>query len=160
MMSALVLITQNKKVFLYSFFVMMIGAALAILTPGVEKGLGFPHFRFFQYFVAHGLIVINFTFILFVMDFVEDVKYKHLLNNFITLIVIATIALGINLLVDGNYLYLLHKPDGETAFDLFGKWPWYLLNIFVIGIPTFFHLFYLPFFFRNLIIRKKHLKVA
>lgn len=160
LMSAIVLITQNKRVFLYSFFVMMIGAALALLTPGIEKQVGFPHYRFIQYFISHGLIVINFTFILFVMGYVDDVKYRHLVNNFLSLISIAIIALGFNLLVNGNYLYLLHKPEGETAFDLFGVWPWYLINIFIIGIPIFFHIFYLPFFIRNWMIKKKQLSVV
>ncbi len=160
LMSAIVLLTQNKKVFLYSFFMMMIGATLALLTPGIEKQLGFPHYRFFQFFVSHGLIVINFTFILFVMGYVEDVTYKHLLYNFFTLVTIASLAAVINIIVDGNYLYLMRKPDGDTAFDLFGEWPWYLVNILLIGIPIFFHIFYLPFYIRNKLLQKNQLEVA
>ncbi len=157
--TAAVLLTQNKKLFINTFFIMMIGAFFAILTPSIENGFGFPHYRYFQFFISHGLIVINFTFILFVMDYAKDFEYRHLLNNFIVLIVIAIFAYLVNLLVDGNYLFLMAKPEGDTAFDLFGEYPWYILNILIFGIPLFFHLFYLPFFIAHLKEARKLAKV-
>lgn len=147
--SSLVLLTKSKKLFLNSFFIMMIGATMALLTPGIEQSLGFPHFRFFQFFSAHGMIVINFSFVLFVMDYQKDVRYKTIFSNFVTLAVLAVVMLGINLLVNGNYMYLMHKPYGDTAFDLFGEHPWYLLNILLFGVPILFHVFYIPFFIRD-----------
>jgi len=153
-LSATVMITKSKKIFVNTFFILMIGAVMAILTPALEDGLGFPHYRYFQYFTSHGLILLNFTFILFVMDYVNDFKYKHILNNFIVLLVIAIFALLIDLITGGNYLYLMEKPGEDTAFDLFGEHPWYIINIFIFGIPIFFHLFYLPFFLRKMRIKK------
>ena len=131
---------------------------MALITPSIEFGFNFPHYRYFQFFTSHGLIVINFTFILFVMNFQENIRYKHLLNNFFVLAGIALVLLPINLLVDGNYMYLLGKPGNGTAFDLFGEWPWYLVNIFFFGIPIFFHLFYIPFFVRDY--RRKYRALA
>ncbi len=153
--TAYVLLTQNKKYFYATFFVMMIGATLALLTPSIEYGLGFPHYRFFQFFFSHGMIMINFTFILFVMDYQKDMKYKYLLTNFLSLLLFALFNLIINILFNGNYMYLMAKPGPNTAFDLFGEHPWYLINIFIFGIPIFFHLFYLPFFIKYLIQRRQ-----
>lgn len=153
--SAYVLFSQDKKYFYYTFFVMMIGASLAVLTPAVEENLGFPHYRFFQYFFSHGMILVNFTFILFVMDYQKDMKYRYLLMNFVSLAGFALFNLVVDLLTGGNYMYLMGKPGPNTAFDLFGEHPWYLLNIFLFGIPIFFHLFYLPFFIRNRIVSYK-----
>lgn len=147
--TSLILITKNEKLFHNVFFIMMIGATMALITPGIEYRLGFPHYRFFQFFVSHGLIVINFTYILFVFNFQRHIRYRHLYQNLIVLLLLAVILLGINLLVDGNYMYLLAKPGEGTAFDLFGEWPWYIVNIFFFGIPVFFHIFYLPFFIRD-----------
>lgn len=144
-----VLITKNETLFIRVFFIMMIGATMALITPGIEQNLGFPHFRFFQFFISHGLIVINFTFILFVMNYQKSIRYVHLLHNFISLIIIAAILAVVNILVDGNYMYLIAKPGEGTAFDLFGKHPWYLVNILLFGIPVLFHVFYLPFFVRD-----------
>jgi hypothetical integral membrane protein (TIGR02206 family) len=148
--TAYVLITENKKYFYATFFVMLIGAVMALLTPSVEGNMGFPHFRYFQFFVSHGLIVINFVFILFVMNYHKDMTYRHLIYNFFSLIGFALFNLIINLLFGGNYMFLMAKPGPNTAFDLFGEHPWYLIHIFIFGIPVFFHLFYLPFFIRNL----------
>jgi len=92
--SSVVLFTKSEKLFQNTFFIMMIGATLALITPGIEKNLGFPHFRFFQFFIGHGLIVINFAFILFVMGFQEKFHYRLLLNNFVTLAALAVVLLG------------------------------------------------------------------
>lgn len=147
--SSLILLTKSEKLFQNIFFIMLIGATMALLTPSIDYNLGFPHFRFFQFFISHGLIVINFTFILFVYDYQRNIHYRLLLHNFVVLLGIAIVMLGINLLIDGNYMYLLGKPGEGTAFDLFGEWPWYIINIFFFGIPIFFHVFYLPFFIRD-----------
>lgn len=143
------LLTKNEKLFQKIFFVMLIGATMALITPGIEDNLGFPHYRYFQFFTSHGLIVINFTFLLFVYNWQKNIRYKMLLSNFVTLLVIALVLLVVNLITGGNYMYLMAKPGEGTAFDLFGEWPWYLLNIFLFGIPVFFHLFYVPFFIRD-----------
>lgn len=158
--TSIILITENKKVFTSTFFIMMIGATLAILTPAVEDGYGFPHYRFIQFFLGHGMILVNFSFALFVMDYYKEIRYKHLLHNLFTVLVVATFDLIVNVLTGGNYLYLMAKPGPNTAFDLFGDHPWYLINIFLFGIPVFFHIFYLPFLIRNLINNKKQLRTS
>ncbi|MGD9909797.1 MAG: TIGR02206 family membrane protein [Candidatus Izemoplasmatales bacterium] len=154
--TAYVLLFQDKKYFYATFFVMMIGATLALLTPSIEGGYGFPHYRFFQFFISHGLIMINFTFILFVMDYQKDMKYKYLLYNFFSLAAFALFDLAVNFAVGGNYMYLMAKPGPNTAFDLFGEHPWYLINIFLFGIPVFFHIYYLPFFVKYLVLTHKN----
>ncbi len=155
-----VLITQNRKAFTNTFFILMIGAALAILTPAVENNLGFPHYRFFQFFFGHGMILVNFTFALFVMDFYKEIKYRHLLNNVYTVVILASFNLLVNLITGGNYMYLMGKPGEGTAFDLFGEHPWYLINIFIFGIPIFFHILYIPFFIRNIYNKKRELQTT
>jgi len=94
------------------------------------------------------------------MGYSKCFRYKHLLNNFFVLLGIAFFAFFLNLLVDGNYLYLMGKPGEDTAFDLFGEHPWYIINIFLFGIPIFFHLFYLPFFIKNLIVKKSIIRTS
>lgn len=157
MITSYLLITQNKKIFQSTYLILMIGAFMALVTPGILGGYGFPHYRFFQFFVSHGMIVINLVFMLFVMNYQEDFKYRHLLNNFLALLVFAVLGLVINVITGGNYLYLMAKPPGDTAFDLFGEHPWYLINIFFIGIPIFYHIFYIPFAIKDLIKRRKQI---
>lgn len=151
LLTAYLLITQNKKLFQKVVFILLIGASLALMTPGINSGYGFPHFRYFQFFIAHGLIVINITVLLFVFDYQKNIEYKHLLSNFVSLIGIALLVYVVNLVTNGNYMYLMHKPAPGTLFDAFGPYPIYIFQILLLGIPFFFHLFYFPFFIRNII---------
>ena len=53
---------------------------------------------------------------------------------------------GLNLLMDANYFYLVHKPGNASILDLFGPWPLYILVAEMVAM-VFFGLFYLPFIF-------------
>lgn len=152
--SSYVLIKRNQGVFNATFFIMLIGATLALVTPGIQGNWGFPHFRYFQFFAVHGMLVVNFAYLLFVYEYHKDFTYRYVWINALTLLMLAVILFPVNLLLDGNYLFLMAKPGPNTAFDLFGVWPWYLINIAWAGVPIFFHLFYLPFFLRNLRVKK------
>jgi hypothetical integral membrane protein (TIGR02206 family) len=160
LVTSFVLITENKKVFQYTFFILMIGASLAIITPGIENNFGFPHYRFIQFFVGHGMILINITFMLFVMEFHKDFTYKLMLWNFATLMSLAIFTFIVNVVTGGNYMYTMAKPGEGTAFDLFGEYPWYIINIFFFGVPIFFHLFYAPFFIRDWIVKRQENNLA
>lgn len=35
----------------------------------------------------------------------------------------------INKQVDGNYLFLSHKPDNASLLDVLGPYPWYILSM-------------------------------
>jgi len=148
-LTSVILVTENKKLFLNTFFVMLIGAIMAILTPAIENGYGVPHYRFFQFFFSHGMIVANFVFILFVMEYGKEFRYKNVYRNVVFLLGVAVFNFGINLITGGNYMYLMGKPGENTAFDLFGDHPWYILNILLFGIPVLLHLFYVPFYLYN-----------
>ena len=51
---------------------------------------------------------------------------------------------GINLLIDSNYMFTLHKPPTASLFDVLGPWPIYLLAAEGIAAVVFL-LLYLPF---------------
>ena len=158
LITSYILIKESKKVFLWTFFIMMIGATMAVLTPAVENNLGFPHYRYWQFFLGHGMILVNFAFMLFVMEYYKDVKYTHLAYNLVTVLALALFTYIVNVITGGNYMYTMGKPGEGTAFDLFGDHPWYIINIIFIGIPIFFHLFYIPFFIRNVRNNKRLLR--
>jgi hypothetical integral membrane protein (TIGR02206 family) len=146
LMTSYVLLTKNVEFFKQSYLVMLIGAVLAMATPSIENGYGFPHFRYFQFFVSHGLIAINFIYILVVMRFYRFLDYKDVWRNYRTLIILSVIALTTNILVGGNanYMYLMGVPGKGTAFDLLGPHPWYLFNIALLIAPLLLHVLYLP----------------
>jgi len=54
------------------------------------------------------------------------------------------VVFGINKLVDGNYMFIMHKPETPSLIDVLGPWPWYILSLEAIGLIICF-LLYLPF---------------
>jgi uncharacterized membrane protein YwaF len=55
-LGGVMLVTKNYAIYEFAYFMGIAGALQALLTP--DLGIyGFPHYRFFQTFVSHGLIV-------------------------------------------------------------------------------------------------------
>jgi len=117
------------------------GALQALLTPDIGA-YNFPHFRFFQVFLSHGLIIVGALH----MTIVEgnrptgaSLKRVFLwLNGYMIFVFL------INLLVGGNYLFIMHKPETASLLDLFGPWPVYIFAAEGVAFITFF-LLYAPF---------------
>jgi hypothetical integral membrane protein (TIGR02206 family) len=156
--SSYVMLSKNEWFFQRVFLMMFVGATMALLTPSYEGMYGFPHYRFIQFFIAHGMILINTFYILIILNHQKNIRYKHLYLNMVSFIFIA---LFVSILdfspIQANYLYLRSVPGEGTAFDLFGPWPMYLVNIFFIGMPLLFHLFYTPFFIKHFLRRRRYL---
>jgi len=137
------LITRSYRLYEICYFWGLAGATQALITPDVGR-YGFPHFRFFQCFVSHGLIV---TAVLF-MTFVEGMRpgLGSLLRALLALNLYAAFIGMVNLLLKANYGFVCRKPDDPSLIDVLGPWPWYLLSLEAAALIGLF-LVYLPFLF-------------
>lgn len=131
----------NKSYVLYEllFFMGLLGSLQAVLTPDVKYN--FPHIRYIQFFVTHGCVLIT----IFYMTFIYNFKPKviSVIKAYLAL-VLYSIPVGIfNILVDGNYLFLVHKPESASLLDYFGPWPWYILVMLMLLLPYFFLVYFL-----------------
>lgn len=130
-LSAYMLLTGSEKVYAYAYFLGIVGPLQALITP--DAGIyGFPHFRFFQTLISHGLIL---TAALF-MTAVEGYRptRRSLINVVIGMNVYVLLVAGVNVVLDSNYLFIMRKPETASIVDLLGPWPWYILAMEVIGI--------------------------
>lgn len=140
-LSAYMLYRRSGKIFEYAYFLGIGGAIQAVLTP--DLGLyDFPHFRYFQTFISHGLIVSAALY----MVIVERMRptWKSFLRVLVWTNAYMLIVAMINPLIDSNYLFTAHPPETASLIDVLGPWPWYLLSMEAIGFVLFF-LMYLPF---------------
>ncbi len=98
--NAALLVTQNRTLYDFTFFA-LIAPILGIHTPDLGK-YGFPHFRFFQTFASHGLILIA----PICMTVVERFRptWKSLLRAMILLNTAGLCVFIINLLIGSNYM--------------------------------------------------------
>ncbi len=144
-LSAYMLITKNYAIFEFGYFLGIGGALQPLLTP--DAGIyGFPHFYPVQLFISHGGIIAAAVFMAVVegyRPYWSSIKKVFIWGNIYLIFV--TI---INLLIDSNYLYTLHKPHVVTLLDFLGPWPWYLVNAEIIALIIFL-LLYAPYAVRD-----------
>jgi hypothetical integral membrane protein (TIGR02206 family) len=139
------LISRNKTIYEFMYFLGIGGALQAVITPDIGV-YGYPHYRFFQTFISHGLIITAAIYMTVVEGFRPtwgSLKRVIIGGNIYMLIVT-----GINWLIGSNYLWTLGKPATASLFDLMPDWPWYLLIVQLIGLVTFLIL-YLPFIIKD-----------
>lgn len=138
---AFMLVTKNRTVYEFAYLLGIAGALQAILTPDLGQ-YAFPHFRYFQVFVSHGLIIISALYMTLVEGFRptwQSVKRVAIYGNIYFLFIFV-----LNFLIGSNYLFIAHKPETASLLDVLPPWPYYLLIIELLA-ALFMLLFYAPF---------------
>lgn len=136
---AWMLITKSYKVFEVAFLISMTGAAIAIITP--ELFFGFPHLRFFQFFIAHIIIVLSCFYMLWVERYA--LTFRSAIKAFLTLNAIAFVVYWVNQLLGSNYMFLANKPSNTSIIDFLGPYPWYIVSLEAIAISIFLMIFFI-----------------
>lgn len=140
-LGALGLVMRNNRVYEFMYFLGIGGALQPLLTPDV--GLyGFPHYRFWQTYISHGLIIT----IAIYMTAVEGFRptWKSLWRVFGWGNAYMVIVFVINQWIGSNYLFIARKPETASLLDVLPPWPYYIAYIEVIALATCLIL-YLPF---------------
>jgi hypothetical integral membrane protein (TIGR02206 family) len=135
----LLLVTDSKILFQIVYFLGIAGAIQALITP--ELFVGYPHFRFFQFFITHMLIIWTGLFYIFVKGY--RITWKGMWFSFAFLNVAAFVAFIANIVTGGNYMFLAHKPSNPSLLDYLGPYPFYILVLEGIAL-TLFLIMYLP----------------
>ncbi len=146
-LGAVMLSVRSFLLFELIYFWGIGGSLQALLTPDIVR-YNFPHFLYFQFFTAHTAIVIAVLYMVLVEGYrpYHSSIWKVFLMTNLYMLVVAPI----NLLVDGNYLFICEKPAGATLMDYLGPWPWYILSLEPIAVAVFY-ICYLPFLLKDLL---------
>ena len=143
--SGIMLVTRSFRIYEFAYF-LGIGAGLQALAAPDLGIYGFPHFRYFQTLLSHGLIVTTAIYMTTVEGFRPT--WKSMLKAIIWMNVYALAIYFVNNALGSNYLMVNAKPDVPSLLDLLPDWPWYILWMEGIGIFTFL-LLYAPFHIRE-----------
>ncbi|GAA0342851.1 hypothetical protein GCM10008967_36630 [Bacillus carboniphilus] len=127
--------------FEFTYFAGVGSALQAMLTPDISS-YTFPHFRYVHFFISHGGIVVANLFFVIVERYLPS--FQSLWRAYIYLNLYTFFIFFLNLLLEGNYMYISQKPFNPSLIDYLGPWPWYIIPLEVITLLTFFIL-YLPF---------------
>lgn len=150
-LSCYTLITKNYKIYEIIYFWGLAGAIQAVLTPDIKYS--FPHFKYIQFFITHGGIIISICYMTFIFGYTPTLR--SLLKSFLYLILLAIPIYLLDYVIKGNYLFLRAKPTGANLLDFFGPWPYYLIVLVLILIP-YFLILYLPIHFFNKKLKINH----
>ena len=135
----LVLLRRNQILYEIGYFWGIVGTLNAVLTP--QLGVGFPHYRFFQYFIVHGGIVVSVLFATWGLRMRPTLK--GLLRSFLFVNLYMVFIAGVNLLLKSNYMFICEPPYTKSPF-FFAPWPWYILILDGVALILFF-VVYSPF---------------
>ena len=135
------LVFRNYTLYEFSYF-LGIGAAIqSLLTP--DAGMyGFPHFRYIQPMISHGLLVSIGVY----MTVVESLRptWKSLARVFVITNLYMFVIYFVNLAIGSNYMMVNAKPNVTSLFDLLPAWPWYIPCADALALVILL-LLYLPF---------------
>ncbi len=135
------LVTKNYHIYEFMYLMGIGGAIQALATP--DLGIfGFPHFRFFQTFISHGLIITSAIYMTVVEGFRPTWKSVWRVTLWMNIYMIPVFFL--NQAIGSNYLMINHKPPTASLLDLLPPWPIYILYMEAIGLVTVL-LLYSPF---------------
>jgi hypothetical integral membrane protein (TIGR02206 family) len=118
----------------------MTGTLNGLITPDFN-GV-FPQVPYMSFFIGHAGLIIATSFLVFGMK-LHPIKGAWLRVVLASQVYFA-VAFSVNKIIGSNYGYLMHKPEGGSAMDFFGPYPYYLITLECLGALLFF-LVLLPF---------------
>ena len=141
---AYMLLARSYRSFEVAYFLAMAGSTSALLTPDLAHG--FPDLRFLTFCFSHSLAVLAALYAVFGYGFRPTLRSLGVVVVFLGLYTL--LMMGVNWLLDANYLFLRSKPEGASPLDLFGPWPYYVFALMGVAVAACL-LCYLPFAFRR-----------
>jgi hypothetical integral membrane protein (TIGR02206 family) len=139
------LVFRDRRIYTFAYF-LGIGASIQYLaTPDLGQ-YGFPHFRFFQAFISHGLLLTAPIYMTVVEGFRPT--WRSVPRVILWTNVYMALIFCLNLAIGSDYLMLNIKPATPSLLDLLPPWPYYIAFMELIGILTLL-LLYLPFAIRD-----------
>jgi hypothetical integral membrane protein (TIGR02206 family) len=126
----ILLLTENKKLFAFIYLFGFTGALQGLVTPELYQQPW--HFRFIQYFFAHGLIVWTAMYYAIIKSY--RISWGRFVKSFLWLNFYAAGVYIINFLLNTNYMFLMRKPGNASLMDFLGPYPWYILGLELIAV--------------------------
>ncbi|PLS18433.1 TIGR02206 family membrane protein [Bacillus sp. M6-12] len=138
-LSVVLLLTGNRRVYDFVFFAGIAGSLQAVFTPVLF--IDFPHFRYFHFFYTHIGIILTALYFTWVKGYRPTIKGLAWTMVFLNLLL--PVIFMINKFVGGNYMFLRRKPSSGSLLDLLGPYPWYIVSLEAVAVVLFLFLWLL-----------------
>jgi hypothetical integral membrane protein (TIGR02206 family) len=141
LLSIALLLTRNRRLYEFVYFLGIGGALQALVTSNVGM-YGYPHLYFFSSMIIHGGIITTGLYFTVVEGYRPTWRSLWRVAGWMLAYTAAIFVL--NLLIGSNYLFIGRQPDFPSIIDQLGPWPWYVLSLIGVGFASLLIL-YLPF---------------
>ncbi len=143
-LSIIILLTDNEKLFNTLFFFGVLGGIAAFVMPDMLH-YTYYHYRFYNFVLIHvGIMIVP---LYYYKAYNYEVKLKSMYRIYLFLLVIAPIIILANFLLDKNYMFIGQKPDIIAKY--LPEWPYFIL-VYLLIILVLFHALYLVMHFREI----------
>ena len=135
-LSVIILLTDNEKIFNVLFFFGVLGAIAAFVMPDMLH-YTYYHFRFYNFVLIHiGILIVP---LYYYKAYNYKVKLKSMYKIYLFLLVIAPFIMLSNFVLEKNYMFIGVKPDIIAAY--LPEWPYFIL-VYLLIILVLFHILY------------------
>lgn len=134
--SVFVLLTRSRRGYEIAFFLGILGALQALLTPYLTVTA--PDFRYYHFFLAHIGIIAASVYMTAVEGYRPTVR--SVFRAFVWLNVFAVTAAVANRLTGYNFMFLAGKPQTSSMLDALAPWPWYIAQLELVALAMCFAL--------------------
>ncbi len=149
------MVTDSQRLFDIVYFWLFSGTVFALITPTVITYTGPTRFRYYQFWIEHGIGYVA----IFYMIFVQKLRptIRSAIRSYAALAVLAVIAFFANRLIGpgANYLFMAKPEDTPSILDILP--PNFALRLLVMALViTFMYaLAYLPWLVKDVRAQKK-----
>jgi len=116
-----------------AYFWGIAGSIQGVLQP--DTRYTFPSYWFFQFYGDHTGPVVAGLFL--VIGLRLSPRRGAVTRVFLATMVFAVVAGVVDVLSNGNYMYLRSKGPAGTLLDLMGPWPWYMGTAAAVALVLF-----------------------
>jgi len=146
-LSMIVMLNYNQKIFEFLVLVGIPSAVHSILSP--EFTTGIDNYKFYDFYLAHGAILLVPLFLTIVLKHKINIgSWKDAFNR----VVLITLIIGLlNILIHkifgewSNYLFLCKAPIVDNPLLLVTDWPYYIPFLMFLG---FLHMLFVYYIFK------------
>lgn len=125
LLGAWALLTYHPKLIKITYFIGVLPAAIALVTPDIPHD--YNHFRFWKFFIHH--MAISWTSLFLVVSTSVKITWKDLFETLFYLLIYSFFIFAFNRLAGTNYLYLDGPPVTGTPLSWMGEGFMYYLNL-------------------------------
>jgi hypothetical integral membrane protein (TIGR02206 family) len=143
------MLLPNQRSYELAYFWALAGTLQGLLTPDLAVAL--PDLRAIVFFGFHAVVIAGVLYLTF------GSRLRPYTSS-IPRVIVATLIYGLSAgfvdwFFDVNFGYLRAKPAQHSVLDFLAAWPWYIGELFVIGLISIF-VFYAPWFIADRLRRK------